>query len=72
MGLTVSCGLLWWYWPAEHAYIWNPISITLLSTISFCDLAYPFVVAYVRRSEVVLEDGTVVAAWSSEARKKRA
>lgn len=41
----------------------------MLITVLLCDLLYPILLAHVKRTEVVLEDGTVVAGTSDEARR---
>ena len=43
----------------------------MLATVLFCDLLYPVLLAHVKRTEVVLEDGTVVAGYSEEAKQRR-
>lgn len=43
----------------------------MLVAITLCDVLCPFVIASVRRTEVILEDGTVVASWSSEAQARK-
>ncbi len=61
MGLSINVGLLWWYWPEAHGYIFHPVSIIMIGTALLCDLAYPFLLAHVRTTERVLPDGTIVA-----------
>lgn len=72
MGLTFAIALLWWYWPEAHGYILEPVALTMLGIIFFCDMLYPLLIAYVRMTEVILEDGTIVAPWSPEAKQKKA
>ncbi|OAQ92130.1 PaxB protein [Purpureocillium lilacinum] len=61
LGLPGTCFLLWWYWPEAHGFVWHPLSIIIVGTSMACDVAYPFVLAHVRKTERVLPDGTVVA-----------
>lgn len=65
MGLPVSNVLLWWYWPEAHGFVWHPISIIVIGTSLICDLAYPFVLAYVKTKERVLPDGMVVSGFET-------
>lgn len=71
MGLSFAIFFLWYYWPEAHGYLFEPIALVMLGTITLCDLMYPLLIFYVRKTEVVLDDGTVVAGCSSEALKKR-
>jgi hypothetical protein len=43
----------------------------MMVSIVLCDLLYPLVIWEVRKTEVVLDDGTVVAGWSPEAKAKK-
>ncbi|TQV95185.1 PaxB protein [Cordyceps javanica] len=61
MGLPVTCGLLWWYWPEPHGFIFHPLSYIIMVPTFACDIAYPFILAHVRRTEEVLPNGMVVA-----------
>lgn len=67
MGLPVTCGLLWWYWPEAHDFVFHPLSVIMMTTIFACDLTYPILLAYVRRTERVLLDGRIVAGDSTAA-----
>lgn len=69
MGLPVTCGLLWWYWPSAHGFIFHPASYIIMGTTVVCDIAYPVLLASVRRTEVVMADGRIVAA--GEDKKKQ-
>ncbi|KAH7319577.1 hypothetical protein B0I35DRAFT_339320, partial [Stachybotrys elegans] len=60
MGLPICVGLLGWYWPEAHGFVWEPASIIMLSAGIVCDIAYPFLLAYVRSTEKVLPDGTII------------
>ncbi|EWY84672.1 hypothetical protein FOYG_12093 [Fusarium oxysporum NRRL 32931] len=60
MGLPVSCGLMWWYWPEAHGFVFHPLGVFITGTSVICDLAYPFLLAYVRTREKVLPDGSLV------------
>jgi hypothetical protein len=60
MGLPVSCFLLWWYWPEAHGFVFHPLGAFFTGTSVICDLAYPFLLAYVRTRERVLPDGSLV------------
>lgn len=71
MGLPVSCGLLWWYWPEAHGFIFHPLSIIIVGTATICDIAYPFVLAHVRATERILPDGSVVSGESGEAAEEK-
>ncbi|KAH6897343.1 hypothetical protein B0T10DRAFT_182840 [Thelonectria olida] len=66
MGLPVTCGLLWWYWPEAHGFVWHPLGVFFIGTAACCDIAYPFVLAHVRSTERVLADGSVVAGEENE------
>ena len=69
----IDCNLLlWWYWPEAHGYVWDALSIIILASVTICDLAYPFVLAYVRTTERTLPGGTIVAGPEVDADKKRA
>lgn len=59
MGLPVSCILLWWYWPEAHGFVFHPLALFFVGTSVLCDLAYPFLLAYVRTTERVLPDGSL-------------
>lgn len=61
MGLPVTCTLLWWYWPEAHGFVFHPVSIIIMGTTFVCDLAYPFLLAHVRKTEVVFPNGMIVA-----------
>ncbi|OAQ97685.1 hypothetical protein LLEC1_05818 [Akanthomyces lecanii] len=61
MGLPVTCGLLWWYWPEPHGFIFHPLSYIIMLPTFACDFAYPFLLAHVRKTEKVLPNGMVVA-----------
>ncbi|KAK1623336.1 integral membrane protein [Colletotrichum phormii] len=63
-GWIGSTGLLWWYWPEPHGFFVNPMGIFLMTTCLACDIAYPFILAVVRRSEQVLSDGRLVSGIS--------
>lgn len=67
MGMPVTNGLLWWYWPDAHGYVFEPLSIIMIGTALLCDLAYPFLLVYVKSAETTLLDGTVVATPAAEA-----
>lgn len=60
LGLPGTCILLWWHWPEAHGFVFHPLSVIIVGTSTACDLAYPFLLAYVRSTERVLPDGTVV------------
>jgi hypothetical protein len=49
----------------------DPFAIVMLVAIGLCDVLCPFVIASVRKTEVVLVDGTVVASWSPEAQARK-
>lgn len=61
MGLPVTCGLLWWYWPEAHGFIFHPLSYIIMVPTFACDIAYPFLLAQVRKTETVLPNGMVIA-----------
>jgi hypothetical protein len=63
MGLTVTNTLLWWYWPEAHGFIFHPVSIIIISVTTVCDIAYPFLLAHVKKTERVLDDGSVIAGY---------
>jgi hypothetical protein len=63
MGLPISTLVMWWWWPEPHGFVLNPLSIVMIVTSLICDLAYPFLLAYVRSTEKVLADGTVVSGF---------
>lgn len=71
MGLPLACGLLWWYWPEAHGFILHPVSGIIIGTSLLCDIAYPFALAYVRGTERILPDGTIVAgSFEAHAKEK--
>ncbi|KAH7242015.1 hypothetical protein BKA59DRAFT_513525 [Fusarium tricinctum] len=59
MGLPISCIMLWWYWPEAHGFVFHPLGLFFVGTSILCDLAYPFLLAYVRTTERVLPDGSL-------------
>ncbi|KAK3386064.1 hypothetical protein B0H63DRAFT_394371 [Podospora didyma] len=72
----VGCNLLmYWYWPEAHGFIVNPFAVFLWGTATVCDIAYPFLLWQVRRSERVLSDGSLVRgginAAAPRSRKKK-
>lgn len=67
MGLPVTCGLLWWYWPEAHGFVWHPLGVFFIGTAVCCDVAYPFVLGHVQSTERVLADGSVAAADDEQA-----
>ncbi|OAA63162.1 hypothetical protein ISF_05038 [Cordyceps fumosorosea ARSEF 2679] len=71
MGLPVTCGLLWWYWPEPHGFIFHPLSYIIMVPTFACDIAYPFLLAHVRRTEKVLPNGMVVAGGGDETKKRQ-
>ncbi|KAF4973254.1 hypothetical protein FSARC_409 [Fusarium sarcochroum] len=72
MGLPITCVLLWWYWPEAHGFVLHPLGLFLIGTSILCDLAYPFLLAYVRTTERILPDGSLVAGdYLTEAEKKQ-
>lgn len=71
LGLPIACTFLWWYWPEANGFVTDPFAIMMMIWTVLCDLLYPFCIATVRRTEVVLDDGTVVAGWSPEAQAKK-
>lgn len=65
MGLPLSTLIMWWWWPEPHGFLLNPISVIMMATSLFCDLAYPFLLAHVRSTEKILPDGTIVSGFES-------
>jgi hypothetical protein len=51
--------MLWWYWPEAHGFVFHPLGLFFVGTSILCDLAYPFLLAYVRTTERVLPDGSL-------------
>ncbi|KAM3444744.1 hypothetical protein NHJ13734_001094 [Beauveria thailandica] len=70
MGLPVTCCLLWWYWPEPHGFIFHPLSYIMTAPWLACDVAYPFLLAHVRKAEKVLPNGMVVAGDADDAGRK--
>ncbi|KAM3552705.1 hypothetical protein ARSEF4850_007261 [Beauveria asiatica] len=70
MGLPVTCCLLWWYWPEPHGFIFHPLSYIMTAPWLACDVAYPFLLAHVRKAEKVLPNGMVVAGNADDAGRK--
>jgi hypothetical protein len=62
VGLVIDPLFMWWYWPSAHAYMVEPLAISLWSSALLCDLIYPFVLRQVRASERMLPDGRLVSA----------
>ncbi|KAF4333675.1 hypothetical protein FBEOM_12507 [Fusarium beomiforme] len=72
MGLPVSCVLMWWFWPEAHGFVFHPLGLFFIGTSVLCDLAYPFILAYVRTTEKVLSDGSLVdGTFVEEVEKKK-
>jgi len=59
-GLVLCNVVMWWYWPEAHGFIVSPLGIVLWGVPLACDMAYPFLLWRVRRTEVVLPSGRVV------------
>lgn len=59
-GLGASSAVLWYWWPEAHGYFTNPLAMFLLGTAVVTDLAYPFCLMSVRKTEVILPDGRIV------------
>jgi hypothetical protein len=51
---------MWWYWPEAHEFIVSPLGVALWGISLACDVAYPFLLQRVRRTEAVLPNGQVV------------
>ncbi|EEU42865.1 uncharacterized protein NECHADRAFT_95821 [Fusarium vanettenii 77-13-4] len=72
VGLPISCILLWWHWPEAHGFVFHPLGLFFVGTAVVCDLLYPFLLAYVRSTERILPDGTVMAGETfAEVEKKQ-
>lgn len=71
LGIPVACTFLWWWWPEATGFITDPFAVIMMVGIVICDLVYPFALAAVRKTEVMLDDGTLVAGWSPEAQAKK-
>lgn len=65
MGLPVTGGLLWWYWPEAHGFIFQPLSIVMIGASLACDLIYPFVLARVRATEHIFPNGTMLSGYAA-------
>lgn len=59
-GLGGSSAVLWYWWPEAHGYFTNPLAIFILGIAVLTDLAYPFCLMQVRKTEVILPDGRIV------------
>ncbi|KAH7025033.1 uncharacterized protein B0I36DRAFT_251341 [Microdochium trichocladiopsis] len=68
-GMQLAPGLLWWYWPEAHGFWLSPLAIFMSGFSILCDLAYLFVLRSVRKTEVKLPDGRLVAGDSPESVK---
>ncbi len=71
LGLTLNYFWGWYFWPEAHGYFINPFAIFLWATGLLCDLLYPFVLWQVRKTEIVLEDGTKVARYNQHHENKK-
>jgi hypothetical protein len=56
-GLYCNYAWAWYFWREAHEYVLTPFSIFLCGTALLCDLAYPFVLASVLKTELVLPTG---------------
>ncbi|KXJ86526.1 hypothetical protein Micbo1qcDRAFT_126044 [Microdochium bolleyi] len=70
-GLQLAPGMLWWYWPEAHQFWVSPMALFMSGFAILCDIAYPVVLWQVRKTEVQLPDGRLVAGDSPEARKAK-
>lgn len=50
-------GWRWFFWPEAHEYIATPMAVVILGSAFLADWTYPFVFAYIRRTEHILPDG---------------
>ena len=61
-GIVLCNAVMWWYWPEAHGYVFSPLGVTLWGTHVACDLAYPFVLWRIRKTEQVAPDGRIIRA----------
>lgn len=71
IGLPIATTFLWWHWPEANGFVTDPFAIIMMVGTVICDVLYPFAIATVRKTEVILDDGTIVAGWSPEAQAKK-
>ncbi|KAH8592131.1 hypothetical protein B0O99DRAFT_654043 [Bisporella sp. PMI_857] len=64
-GLYLNFGTCWYFWRESNEYFMSPFSIFLWGTGLICDLAYPFVLYKLRRTERVGPDGSKTAGDNS-------
>ncbi|KAF2838696.1 hypothetical protein M501DRAFT_935173 [Patellaria atrata CBS 101060] len=57
LGLPVGYGILWYHWREAHEYFMSPFSVFMWTTTTISDVIYPFLLAYVRKTERTLSDG---------------
>ncbi|KAK3496250.1 hypothetical protein B0T13DRAFT_400707 [Neurospora crassa] len=67
IGLVFANVFLWWFWPEAHGFVFSPFAVFLWGTSLVCDIMYPFVLWQVRRSEVLLPDGTLAMSSAGQA-----
>lgn len=71
LGLDLNYVWMWYYWREAHEYFLNPFVVLMWITALICDLVYPFVFAYFRRSESISADGRKVAKSIAAANGKK-
>ncbi|KZV87522.1 hypothetical protein EXIGLDRAFT_620555 [Exidia glandulosa HHB12029] len=57
LGMHGYYGWRWFFWPEAHEYIATPMAVVILGSAFLADWTYPFVFAYIRRTEHILPDG---------------
>lgn len=65
IGLNINYAWAWYAWREAHEYFMSPLAVFLWGTTTICDLIYPVVFTYIRRSERVLADGRKIAGGSN-------
>ena len=61
IGLYAEYGWAWYFWRNAHEYVMSPFSLFLCGTGLLCDLAYPFLLRHIQKTERILPDGRKVS-----------
>jgi hypothetical protein len=68
-GLYCNYAWAWYFWREAHEYVMTPLAIFLCGTALLCDLIYPFVLASVKNTELLLPDGRKIGSESRDSPK---
>jgi hypothetical protein len=70
-GLYCNYAWAWYFWREAHEYVMTPFAIFLCGTALLCDLAYPFVLVSVKKTELVLPNGRKVSGECRDTTKEK-